>query len=174
MIAAIFGLVGVVVGGLLNGAVTAWQARRSTLAHMRAGARLVGAELYQANLIFSLIERMGGLPPQFSGLKLSADAWDKYREVLARTLGETEWGDLVTAYSLVTFGLGRENDHQLLDDMRDRSPDRSYSAVVSRASLIMNLIGRSPLSFSKRVKFRTLRLIHLGSKRKPPRPPAEM
>ena len=45
MTAAIFGLVGVIIGGLINAVVAAWQARRADKASARTGARLVALEL---------------------------------------------------------------------------------------------------------------------------------
>jgi hypothetical protein len=48
MLPAVFGLIGVIVGGLLNAAVTAWQARREDVASARVAARLVDLELREA------------------------------------------------------------------------------------------------------------------------------
>ena len=45
MLPAVFGLIGVIVGGLLNAAVTGWQARRDDVASGRVAARLVDLEL---------------------------------------------------------------------------------------------------------------------------------
>jgi hypothetical protein len=51
MLPAVFGLIGVIVGGLLNAAVTAWLARRDDVASGRAAARLVDLELREAAAI---------------------------------------------------------------------------------------------------------------------------
>ena len=54
MTAAIFGLVGVIIGGLINAAVAAWQAWRAAKASARTGARRVALELRDAATVLML------------------------------------------------------------------------------------------------------------------------
>jgi hypothetical protein len=90
--AAIFGLIGVVVGGLLNGAVTAWQARRTDAFAARVGARLFDLELRQAALALAVLEDEESVASGKAALpEFSTAAWDKYQEVLARTLSDKDW-----------------------------------------------------------------------------------
>lgn len=95
MTAAIFSLVGVVVGGVLTGIVQAVQQWRAYRIETRAGARLLSAELSRLQLI--LEEYLGG---EFAGVvKLPAiAAWPEYRAVMARALNAEDWIAVAGAY----------------------------------------------------------------------------
>src|SRR4029078_260814 len=57
VLSAIFGLVGVVVGGLLTGAVSLWQQRRAHRAEARAASRLLSAELSEQHVFLEALVR---------------------------------------------------------------------------------------------------------------------
>jgi hypothetical protein len=91
MTEAIFGLVGVVIGGLLNGGVT-WLIERGRLqGDVKVAARLVASELEMnqvaaASAITS--ESRGNLT--FG----SVDEWKQRRETLASALSDEEWSGI--------------------------------------------------------------------------------
>jgi hypothetical protein len=145
MTAAIFGLIGVVVGGLLNGAVTALQARRADRADTRVSARLVDLELRQAGLWLVIDEDTTEetSAPSMVQQRFMPYAWDKHREVLARALSDKEWETVTAAYEIITDDSGRK-------------PDRSDADVVTNATLIVRRVGERP-NFGRRIE-RMLRL----------------
>jgi hypothetical protein len=154
MTAAIFGLIGVVVGGLLNGAVTAWQARRTDASAARVGARLVDLELRQAALALAVLERAELTASETkSSRKFSTTAWDKYQEVLARTLSDKDWQTIAAAYEIVTGSPGRKLASTIIADAEPtgaKSSRRSDAQIVSDATFIARRVGERP-SFGKRV-----------------------
>jgi hypothetical protein len=107
---AIFGLVGVVVGGLVSGGATYLMARRGERRRERAAVRLVEAELrHGANvaeyvlppllkdasagspqLVNSMRKALTGLPPP--------NAWNEYRGQLAELLDARDWYALADSY----------------------------------------------------------------------------
>ena len=99
MLPAVFGLIGVIVGGLLNAAVTAWQARRDDVASGRVAARLVDLELREAAAILVLNQGANRLSQGDS--PFSNAAWRKYRDVLARALSDRGWEAVATAYEVI-------------------------------------------------------------------------
>jgi hypothetical protein len=99
MTAAIFGLVGVIIGGLINAAVAAWQARRADKASARTGARLVALELGDAAAVLRL--NPGAAAHQEGRQQFSGAAWHAYRDALARTLSDEDWDVLTQAYEVI-------------------------------------------------------------------------
>jgi hypothetical protein len=82
-----FGLIGVVVGGLIS---TAWgwlAAVRSELSEAVVAARLVDAELRR-------FENSSAVPSDRCSLEFQAETWVNNRAALARVLGRRQW-DLV-------------------------------------------------------------------------------
>src|SRR3954454_18419474 len=116
MASAIFGLVGVVVGGLLTGALSLWQQRRSDRAEARAASRLLSAELSEQHLFLDALVRRG---PEATGPNHlpAVAAWPEHRAGMARLLDDETWQAVAGAY--VELGLlhsGQELDLQTLDD----------------------------------------------------------
>ena len=152
--AAIFGLIGVVVGGLLNGAVTAWQARRTDAFAARVGARLVDLELRQAALALAVLEDEKPIASGEGGSpKFSTAAWDKYQEVLARTLADEDWLTVSAAYEVVTGSPGRKLASTLIADAEPNGAEssrRSDAQVVADATFIVRRVGERP-SLRKRM-----------------------
>jgi hypothetical protein len=95
---AIFGLIGVVVGGLLTGAVRALQEWRSQRTLSRAAARLLSAELSVQQLILedrAAYESAGPVSDEM----LAVSDWPQYRALMARALDDEAWVAVAGAYA---------------------------------------------------------------------------
>lgn len=109
MTAAIFGLLGVIVGGVLSGLIS-WRIERSReRREARAAARLVGVELGRARggFVSYAILRGAKVPyerafPQLVSV-LGDDAWRQHSGVLARTLDPPAWRTVANAFGHITF-----------------------------------------------------------------------
>src|SRR6266540_237945 len=100
MTAAIFALLGVVVGGVLNGAVSyTLEARREGKA-VRAAARLLHADLSAArtSLALAAVNRDWG-PLRIAPGPLSS--WERHHELLAARFPNEGWFDVVLAFQAV-------------------------------------------------------------------------
>jgi len=107
---AIFGLVGVVIGGLLTGALQVFQQRRSDRAEARAAARLLSAELSeQLQYLDALVKQDPAVRGNEHAPTISA--WPKYRAAMARLLDDRTWQAVAGAY----VELSRMNSSQALD-----------------------------------------------------------
>lgn len=124
MTAAIFGLLGVIVGGVLTGIVE-WVLRaRDERGQMKAAARLLRSELFDAQGVFELIAEYGqgeraesdaGEPGhnQHDGPRVSREQWLEHQGLMARMLDEHEWAILEEAYTasrILDFMPVRAND----------------------------------------------------------------
>ena len=116
MLSAIFGLVGVVVGGLLTATFQLWQERRSDRAEARAASRLLSAELSEQHVFLDALVKQDPEVPRNDRWPPVA-AWPEYRAAMARLLDDETWQALAGAY--VELGLmhsGWGLDLQALDD----------------------------------------------------------
>lgn len=110
MTEAIFGLVGVIVGGVLNG-VLSWLAELSkqkkdakTAAEQRDREAKVAARLVLAEVEGNSVGRSRSLETKlWAGIKslMTHRDWDAYRGALAVSLEDSLWGDLTAYYSIV-------------------------------------------------------------------------
>lgn len=100
MTAAIFGLVGVIVGALINGTATMLLRRRTEQSDARSAVRLVASELAR---FYSLAEASQELPPDhLPQLHQSTPVvWESNRGVLARSLASADWKLVALAYARV-------------------------------------------------------------------------
>jgi hypothetical protein len=91
MLAAVFGLVGVVIGGLLNGAVN-WRLERARerLA-ARASARLLSDSLARLDKSLPLMKRASSVQIVHPDVGASLDDWAQHRERLAPVLSIAQW-----------------------------------------------------------------------------------
>jgi hypothetical protein len=100
MTAAIFGLLGVIVGGVLNGLVSAWLERRARRSDGQTGARLVRSELV---FFLAAAKRSASTPledlPQLR--RATTELWQDNRSVLARSLNDRQWARVARAYAYV-------------------------------------------------------------------------
>lgn len=142
MTAAIFGLVGVIVGGLINAGVAAWQARHADRASARTGARLVALELGDAAAV--LLLNPGAAAHQEGRQQFSDAAWHAYRDALARTLSDQDWDVLTQAYEVMEGSdahvIARASAPKA-DPKAPGSPTRSDYDLVMDAYSRMQRIG---------------------------------
>ncbi|HEV8459578.1 MAG TPA: hypothetical protein VGQ38_02630 [Gaiellaceae bacterium] len=98
--AAIFGIIGVIVGGLINGAVSWLAQRRKEESTALSAKRLVATEL---GTWVTLARAAAARPPdELPQLRnATPKIWQSNRGVLARSLGDVEWELLATAYAHV-------------------------------------------------------------------------
>jgi hypothetical protein len=142
MTAAIFGLVGVIIGGLINAVVAAWQARRADKASARTGARLVALELGDAAAVLML--NPGAAAHQEGRQQFSDAAWHAYRDALARTLSDEDWDVLTEAYEVIEGSDGHAIARATApkaDPKAHGSPTRSDYDLVLDAYSRMQRIG---------------------------------
>jgi hypothetical protein len=95
---AIFGLVGVIVGGLLTAAVQAFQEWRSQRKLSRAAARLLSAELSVQQEILQRRAANESAEPASDEMPAVAD-WPEQRVVMARMLDNATWIAVAGAYA---------------------------------------------------------------------------
>jgi hypothetical protein len=98
--AAIFGLLGVIVGGVLNGLVSARLQRSAQQTDCRAGRRLVRSELV---FFLGAATRMAhNRPDELPQLRrASTELWQSNRSILARSLTDEDWDSVARAYGWV-------------------------------------------------------------------------
>jgi hypothetical protein len=147
MLPAVFGLIGVIVGGLLNAAVTAWQARREDVASARVAARLIDLELREAAAI--LVLNQGANRISQGDSPFSNAAWRKYRDVLARALSDRGWEAVATAYEVI-----EGSPERILAHFDKANPDipgspnrRDIDVVFDGSRALSALARRTPPSF---------------------------
>jgi hypothetical protein len=100
MTAAIFGLIGVIVGGIMNGAATALLQRRAERSDQRSAARLVRSELVRFRSL--ALEAARRSPEDLPQLRETTPIlWQSNRGVLARALTEHDWALVARAYAHV-------------------------------------------------------------------------
>ncbi len=116
MTGAIFGLIGVIVGGLLTAAIQAVQQARSDRATARAASRLLSAELSEQHVFLDALVNQDAARPLDSELP-AVSAWPEYRAVMARLLEDESWQAVAGAYvGLSIFHSKRALDPRALDE----------------------------------------------------------
>jgi hypothetical protein len=102
---AIFGLVGVVIGGVLTGAVEWWHASRAKRATRRVAMRLVAGELREAAVALNYASGLQGDAAVARDIRNSIalgffhdDMWREYRRPLAEVLPQAGWTTVSAAY----------------------------------------------------------------------------
>ena len=98
MTGAIFGLLGVIVGGVLTGAVEALRESRAQRASSRAAARLLSAELSVQEAILQRRAGEASARPEVDRLPAVID-WPEQRVVMAKTLDDPTWIAVAGAYA---------------------------------------------------------------------------
>lgn len=100
MTAAVFGLVGVIVGACVNGGVAFWARSQALRAERRVSARLVYEELdaLDTTLSVSVDQRIS-----LEDCPLPTPEWLAHKTILAAGLNRDEWVDVSGAYASVTL-----------------------------------------------------------------------
>jgi hypothetical protein len=110
MAAAIFGLVGVVVGALVTGGVQFVLDRRREQLDVRRATRLVAAELKDAAYLYAALSRVEEWPAaegHEEDYVLSTTAWNEHRAHLAiPPLNDELWDALVNSYAVLRADRG--------------------------------------------------------------------
>jgi hypothetical protein len=161
MTAAIFGLVGVMVGGALNAIVAAAAERRREARERRTTSRLLGRELNGA--LYGVREwiRVGSVGHPLREDVLRFPAWKLYHTVAARTLEPDDWDSVSDAYSLLYTVRTRQDFVGALQE-----PGRTYlltteaaieHAIESLRHTADARIGRPGSELAARRGFRELR-----------------
>jgi hypothetical protein len=126
--AAVFGLVGVVIGGLISGRATYLMARRQERAALRQAKRLVADELFDIALQLSILREDGATPPESSPMRhnpLPSTSWEMNKATLAQGLSDKDWDDLPGFYSRMEAyrtSLIASGGEQAIGERTDRDP----------------------------------------------------
>lgn len=116
---AIFGLVGVVVGGLLTAAVQVFQESRSQRTLSLAAARLLSAELSVQEEILVRLAKEESAEPVSDDMPPVSD-WPDQRAAMARTLDDETWTAVAAAYArLVLWHWENRKASEAGKDQRD-------------------------------------------------------
>lgn len=156
MTAAIFGLIGVIVGGALNAAIAmATEAHRDGRAVM-AAARLLVLEAADigSRCKTALDAGTWGTIPQWP---LETVLWEQYRTIMAsHVTGSVDWlklsGGFTTAVTLNQMAEGKEEHQELTDSPREMLKRGTERANESMA--VLSPLVRGEHLLSSRVKRR--------------------
>ena len=146
MTAAIFGLLGVVVGGVLNLAAGLWNERRRERRDVRPTARLVMTELSEIQAVLLADARrepeyqMGQVPPPA--------AWPEGRATLAAIVDGETWTALNSAYMMAEYIVVKAEGELPLRSLYGRAwlPDE-ISAAIHRAQLRLQRYADLPADY---------------------------
>jgi hypothetical protein len=134
MTAAIFGLLGVVVGAVINGTISSLSQRRTERSDLRSAARLVRSELVGFRAL--AVEGSRRTADELPQLRDAAPVlWQGNRAVLSRALDSDDWEAVARAYAHVDAVLSVlvfEADGSLVD-WRKREAQRLLEALVEPA-----------------------------------------
>jgi hypothetical protein len=143
MTAAIFGLLGVVVGGLLNGVVNERLQRRVDRSTQRSAALLVRTELVRfSSLALAARHREPDELPQLQNV--TPVLWQSQRATLARELGDADWTVIARAYAHVD-ALGSVlvfTRDGTLEPWRAREAQRLLAGMVDDVQAAAVTLGR--------------------------------
>jgi hypothetical protein len=105
---AIFGLVGVGVGGLVTGGVQLILDWRREQRDLRRTKRLVGAELREGAYLYAALSHLKEWPEAGSAADyiLSTAEWNEHRSYLALALDDELWDALADTYTLIRSDRG--------------------------------------------------------------------
>lgn len=102
MAEAVFGLAGVVIGGLITGGTQVWLEWRREKASTRAAARLLADDLGTARMFFEhclTADKWVDTPQAI----LTADLWNEHKAALAAVRKFTPWYPVASAFTAVNF-----------------------------------------------------------------------
>jgi phosphoserine phosphatase len=117
MTEAIFGLVGVIIGGLLNGGVSLLVDKKSQKGAGKVAARMLLSEITNNEIATKLsLEKSTW---RHLRLALSIEEWTRRREPLAAVLSDTEWEAVDDYYSLASLLAQMRELVEANDDLGD-------------------------------------------------------
>ena len=144
MTAAIFGLLGVIVGAVINGVVATVLQRRTERADQRSAARLVRSELVRFRAL--AIEAGQRSPEHLPQLHdMTPALWHDHRAVLARALEDADWAAVASAYAhvdAVQSVLVFESDGTLVE-WRRHEAQRLFAGAVGPLEKAAMTLGRA-------------------------------
>ena len=161
MTAAIFGLIGVLVGGILNGVVAHWLDNRRDFRAAVISARLVRHEL---ELVRGDFEHFfeSGRGSDLPVIPIKHPAWARYRESLARVLPAPDWEMVSAGYTWIEL---HNTDPPLMAPEDDLSEDAKTFYADILTEMRGSLISLLPLQEGRRnrvgLKLRWRRWQHL-------------
>jgi hypothetical protein len=124
MTTAIFGLVGVIIGGVLNAVVTRWLEEKRALASARAAARLVRLELMLIGGYAAASVNTNIYGAEAESLRFDVKSWQQTSAVLAAGLNDDEWGPVMARVRLCwTSRDGDPDDESAAHRPRPTAPD---------------------------------------------------
>jgi hypothetical protein len=152
MTAAIFGLAGVLVGGVLSSAGEAWLDRRRQLLEGMAAARLVSTELdaLRREVDWILESRVVSASPD-----VPVDLWGEHRAALAAVLSSADWRRVARAQ--VAAALVSHLARQASDPVSPEAlePLGVSAKLVAAARDVLNEVGDGRrLTRAQRAMFR--------------------
>lgn len=130
MTAALFGLVGVIVGALLSAGLAYLQARRLEERDTKAIIRLLSHEMSWAKIGYNGVLKRG-LWRNNNNAEGLVEVWEKHRELLARQLTDHEWSSLADAMRFV-LGMERLTTSSNRGAELTDQDKRAFTAVVNR------------------------------------------
>jgi hypothetical protein len=138
MVLAIFGLIGVVLGGLLTGGTQVFIEWRRERGAGRRAKRLVEGELFQAQVFLRSVISPPAAWPRYPDVDaiLPTSAWREQRVHLADVVDEAYWGVLVAMY------VELENDRAHLLAAKDSSVSTPLTdGQVERLKSVIKTLG---------------------------------
>jgi hypothetical protein len=151
MTAAIFGLLGVLVGGVLSSAGDAWLDRRRQLLEGLAAARLVGSEMHGLDVE---IRAMTGFRTRGAN-ELSTPVWHEHRTALAGLLASKDWRLISGAYGMVALAEEvRRSGNEELRDSSVATLSQIASSLADTREMLASVGEGSRLSQPQKVMLR--------------------
>lgn len=126
MTAAVFGLVGVIVGACVNGGVAFWARAQILRSERRVSARLVHAELDAIETTLSVSAEARILLEE---LPLPTPEWLAHKTALAAGLNRAEWVRVSGAYASITLVNSTVRGIKLGDEL-DEEPASSFDKTA--------------------------------------------
>ena len=132
---AIIGLVGVVVGAVVTGALDWLMTRREDRTQLRVALRLVCTDLHKAIAVTAPVARSGAWGPERDSLV--PHAYEKHAGALARSLAPASWKKLEGA----VLGMQRLDSirRAMFEDDREASSDEMADIVRIRTFITSTL-----------------------------------
>jgi hypothetical protein len=142
---AIFGLLGVVVGALLNWIVTTQRDRAASRRAERAVGRLMRSEM---NVLKVQLHhaRAESRFHAIGGSRLSTRVWEDSKRLLAETLPSDAWNQVAIAYMLVNELQGAFGEYRASERLvaQAEGPLEHTIRAVGRAQDALKPVGRTP------------------------------